>query len=236
MFYKLRQFENFLLLLTLTLANYWIWQIFSNNLILGITLLAIELGLFISISQKRLRKKYITILSILVLLLFCFSIFILRDKFDQTLSTTSPTEISILDKRHGYLAGGLGSLFTNKYVLHYYKDYSMATGKYLRNIFYSLDPNLYFFRSHPREKSGINEYNKYSPFVLPFFVIGTLSLIIYLRKYKFLIVCFIMAVIITGFISPNYILGPVLIFPVVNIVLYLGFTIAISKIKVLSKK
>lgn len=233
---KLKNFENYIFLLILTAANYWVWQIFSNNLILGIILLVIELELFILITQKDLKRNYVIALSISVLLLLALNAILLRDKFDQILLTTSPTEVNILDERHGYLAEGLGKIFTNRYVLHYYKDYSMATGKYLRNVFYSLDPNLYFFRSHPREKAGIDEYNKYSPIVLPLFVIGVLFLTVHFRKYKFLIIYSIPAILFTGFISPNYKLGPLLMFPLVNIILYLGLIAVIPKVKPLFKK
>ena len=233
---KLKHFENYIFLLVLTVANFWIWQIFSGSLILGIILLIIELGLFVLITKTGLKRSYTFVISLSVLLLLVFSAFLLKNEFDNTLLTTSPTEISILNQRHGYLSEGLGIIFTNRFVQHYYKDYSMATGKYLRNVFYTLDPNLYFFRSHPREKAGIDEYEKYSPFVLPLFVIGVLFLTIRWRKYKFLILYFIPAVLLTGFISPNYKLGPLLMFPLVNIILYLGLIAVIPKVKLLFKK
>ena len=160
MTYQLKHFKSYIFLLILTISNYWVWQIFSNNLVLGGVLLLIELGLFILITQKNLRKRYQTILFLSGLFFLSLGAIFVKGNFDQTLLVTSPTEISILMQRHGYLADGLGKIFTNKYVLHYYKDYSMAVGKYERNIFYSLDPNLYFFRSHPREKAGIDEYEK----------------------------------------------------------------------------
>jgi hypothetical protein len=232
---KLKYFENCIFLLVITVANFWFWQIFSNNFILGVILLVIELGLFILITKKDLKRSYTLALYIFILFLLVFDTILLKSDFDNTLLTTSSTEISILNERHGYLAEGLGNIFTNKYVQHYYKDYSLATGKYLRNIFYTLDPNLYFFRSHPREKAGIDEYEKYSPFVLPFFVIGILFTIIYYRKYKSLIIYSIFATFLTGFISPSYKLGPILMFPFINIILYLGFITSIQKIKLLFK-
>lgn len=234
---KLKHFENYIFLLILTAANYWVWQLFSNNLDLGIILLVIELGLFILITKKNLKKVYTITLSVSVLLLLTISAFLLRGEFDQTLLTISPTETSILNQRHGYLIEGLGKIFPNKYIPYYkLQEYDMATGKYLQNIFYSLDPNLYFFRSHPREKAGIDEYNKYSPIVLPLFIAGVLFLTIYYRKYKFLILYSLLAILFTGFISPKYKLGPILMFPPVNIILYLGLIAVILKVKPLFKK
>ena len=223
-------------MLILTASNYWVWQIFSSNLVLGGILLLTELGLFILITQKNLRKRCQTILFLSGLLFLSLGAVFVKSNFDQTLLVTSPTEISILMQRHAYLADGLGKIFTNRYILHYYKDYSLAVGKYERNIFYSLDPNLYFFRSHPREKAGIDEYEKYSPLFLPLFVIGIFYLILHSRKYLFLILYFLLATLLTGFISPYYKLGPVLLFPFVNIILYLGLTGLIPKIKSLVKK
>ncbi len=235
---KSKHFENYLYLLVLSLANFWIWQIYSNNFILGIILLAIELGLFVLITKKDLKRNCIFTIFISVLLLLVLGVILLMGEFDNTLLTTSPTETSILNQRHGYLAEGLGKIFTNKYVLHFYKlqEYGTATGKYLQNVFYSLDPNLYFFRSHPREKAGIDEYNKYSPIVLPLFVIGVLFLTINYHKYKFLVLYSIPAILFTGFISPKYKLGPLLMFPLINIILYLGLIAVISKVRPLFKK
>ena len=234
---KLKHFENYIFLIILTAANYWVWQLFSNNLDLGIILLVIELGLFILITKKNLKKVYTITLSVSVLLLLTISAFLLRGEFDQTLLTISPTETSILNQRHGYLIEGLGKIFPNKYIPYYkLQEYDTATGKYLQNIFYSLDPNLYFFQSHPREKAGIDEYNKYSPIVLPLFIAGVLFLTIYYRKYKFLILYSLLAILFTGFISPNYKLGPILMFPPVNIILYLGLIAVILKVKPLFKK
>lgn len=230
-----RRVKDYFLLLVVTAANYWIWQILFNDFVIGIILLAIEFGLFVLITQRDLRKNWIVAVFTLVLLLTMIGVFTLEDKFDRTLLTNSPTEISTLNERHGFLANGLGMIFTNRYSQRYYADFSVGVGKYLRNVSYSLDPNLYFFRSHPREKAGIDEYNKYSPFVLPLFVIGMLFLIIYYWRYLFLIAYFLFAVLLTGFISPEYNLGPLLIFPFMNIVLYLGLIVSIQKVKPLFK-
>ena len=234
---ELKRFENYMFLLVITIANFWFWQIFSNNFILGVILLLIEAELFILITKKNLKKVYTIALSVSVLILVTLSAFLLREKFDYNLLTISPTELSILNERHDSLVKRFGGIFPNKY-FHYYKlqEYSLVAGKYLQNIFYSLDPNLYFFRSHPREKVGIDEYEKYSPFVLPLFVIGVLFLIIHWRKYKSLILYFITAILLTGFIDPGYKLGPLLTFPFMNIILYLGLVASIPKIKLLFKR
>lgn len=225
-----------IILLILTAANYWVWQILANNFILGATLLLIELGLFVLITQKNLKKAYRNTILLSGLILLTLGIIFVRANFDRTLLTISPTEISVLSQRHAYLAEGLGRIFTNRYVLHYYKDYSMAVGKYERNIFYSLDPNLYFFRSHPREKAGIDEYDKYSPLFLPLFVLGIFYLILYSKVYRFLLLYFIIALLATGLTSPYYKLGPVLMFPFVNMILYLGLTGLIPIVKSLRKR
>jgi hypothetical protein len=229
--------KRYLILIFFTAANFWIWQIFSNNLVLGFILLTLELGLFFLSTQKNLEKKYKKALSISIFFVLVLSAFLLiKNNFDKTLSSLSPTEVDTFNRRHSYLAEGLGKVLGNRYLLRFYRFYGTTVSKYERNIFYSLDPNLYFYRSHPREKVGIDEYNKYSPFVLPFFVIGILFLIIFYRDYKFLIAYFIGALLATGFISPNYRLGPVLIFPFMNIILYFGFAAIVAKVKPLLTK
>lgn len=59
------------------------------------------------------------------------------------------------------------------------------------NFFETVDPNYYFFANHPLERVGVNETEKLSSLLLPFFIVGLLSL--KLKENKILIVW------ITGF-------------------------------------
>lgn len=222
-------YKKYIYLALVTVANFWFWQILENNLFFGLLVLIIEVALFELIAGTN-RKNRMMFVTLAIGATIC-TLVMLRDQFDKTLLVTSPTEVSIQAKRHNYLADGLGIFFTNKYSLHYYKDYSLGVGKYLRNVFYTLDPNLYFFRSHPREKLGIDESYKYPPIVLPFFVVGILFLFVNYSKYKPLTIYLTAAALFTGFLDPAYKLGPILIFPFTTIAIYFGFATIVTRLK-----
>ncbi|MFH1561030.1 MAG: hypothetical protein ABID04_00420 [Patescibacteria group bacterium] len=44
-----------------------------------------------------------------------------------------------------------------------------------QNVFELIDPNLYFFANHPRERAGMDEFEKLPFFFFPLFVFGFLS-------------------------------------------------------------
>lgn len=227
---------KFIILIILTVSNYWFWQIINFNIILSFALLIIELILFRAVIQKSDRKNMRVLSFVVIFILLVSGGILIKKNIDKNLFVNSPTEVSLYNQRHGYFSEGLGFIFNNKVTQHYYTDLDRGLGKYATNVSYVIDPNLYFFRSHPREKAGIDEYDKYSPFVLPLFIIGTLILIANFKEYLLLILYFVLSVLITGFITPGFKLGPVLMFPFVNIILYLGFVKTVQVIKYLFKK
>lgn len=226
---------KYIVLALLTVANYWFWQILKENTALLTVLLLSQFFIFRIIGKKDVKKLILPIL-VLTALFFLQSDLLIKQNFDKSLTNKSPAEVYLLNQRHGYLSEGLGPIFNNKISQRYYADIDIGFGKYLRNVSYVLDPNLYFFRSHPREKSGIDEYSKYSPFTLPLFVFGSLLIIVNPATFLLLLGYFALAVVVSGFINPGYVLGPVLMFPFINIVMYEGLKILIQKIRILQKK
>ncbi|MDQ5930314.1 MAG: hypothetical protein QG594_2102 [Bacteroidota bacterium] len=224
-----------LILIFFTLANYWFWQILKTSLTLCAILIILELAIFKLSVRKNTKKRIIFYSGLIVFCILIFSVFGTKQRFDETLAVNSPTEAHIINQRHGYLAEGLGIFFTNRVAQQYYVNWNPKIGKYLRNVSFAVDPNLYFYRSHPREKAGIDETEKYSPFVIPFFIIGILFLITHAGNFPYLIIYLLLAVFITGFLDPKYILGPILVFPFINIVLYLGLTTTVTEVKKIIK-
>jgi hypothetical protein len=210
-----------LLLFLVFILNYWTYQLFQQDILLGFILSIITVTLF---TVTFVKVDLIYKIAILLLLIFiCVgSFYLLSGHFDTTLGQITSTETKTISLRHGYFAQGLGILFINKFSQQYYSKWYTPISHYLRNISYSIDPNLYFFKSHPREKSGIDEYDKYSPLLLPFFILGFLTHFLSLNSHKILSIYLVTAVFITGFISPYYNLGPVLLFPYLNLAILIG--------------
>ncbi len=220
-FFKKKKFKLCMLFIIINILNFWIWEIFKAYFLIGVFLSLISISLFILtfIQLKSINKVILT----LCIIFFCLtSIITVKNNFDPSFKSQNPTEVKMLNRWHGYFADGLGFLFTNKLSQNFYAHLFSPLSNYLRNISYSIDTNLYFFSSHPREKSGIDEFEKYSPLMLPFFIIGLLIHILALGNYKYLTFYLIGSILITGLISPYYKLGPLLLFPYINQVIILG--------------
>lgn len=205
-----------ILLLIVTFGNLWIWRVVKENFILAILLIILSLLLFKLVIAKMQKSQ----LLILILVFALTSFITLRTSFDKNIFIISAEEIVQQNVRHGYYAVELGQLFQNKISLQFYKYFSRPIYKTERNIFYNLDPNVYFFVGHPRERAGIEEFDKYPWFLLPFFIAGVFLVIRY--NYPTVGIYFICTILISMFLSSAYSLGPVLFFPLINILITLG--------------
>lgn len=153
-------------LLIVLLCNNWTWEIYSFNLLLIIILLAASASLYFSAIRKSNK----------LLCIFClFLIPILFIQWKTTknagLDYMSETDWSLFATRRSELsavAPNLEKYLGNKSEYIFYK--------FEQNLLRTMDLNLYFFGSHPRERSGIREFEKFSFLFLPLFIIGLLKL------------------------------------------------------------
>lgn len=213
-----------LLLLAVTFGNLWIWRIFKENFIIGILLVILEFLFFKQVMTKTQKGQLFALIFILIIVTFLT----IKVGFDKNIFIISAEEQAQQNARHGLYAVELGQLFKNKLSLHFYKYFIDPIHKFKRNLFYSLDPNLYFFASHPRERPT-GEFEKYQWILLPFFIVGLFLVIQY--YYPIIGVYFIWAALFSMFLSPSFPLGPVLFFPVINIVTTLGLIYFLQKVK-----
>lgn len=194
--------------------NFWIWKILKSDFVIGIFLILLSFALFFSFQLKKNYK-----LQILGVIFFAIiSLLVLSSGFDERLKMADSDDIQKI--RHSYLAYNLGPLYQNKYIPNYYAHVYPKLSYWQQNLAYSLDLNSYFFASHPREKAGFPEFEKY-PFILsPFFVIGIIWMII--KTNKQIIIYLIFSVIINSLLTPQFPLGPVLFFPLINLLVTVG--------------
>ncbi|KKR62985.1 hypothetical protein A2210_00455 [Candidatus Woesebacteria bacterium RIFOXYA1_FULL_40_18] len=207
--------RKIILVLLISITNFWIWRIFVQSA--GMAIILVLLSIFLV-----LRLKWLSLIFFILL-----SIFLLKTSFDTNLLYVSPLENDKLENRHEYYAQSLGRLYRNRIGIYLHKNISPYVSRFEKNLAYNLDPNLYFFASHPRERLGIDEFNKFPLIALPFFLIG-LGVLLSGRHY-FLIGYFVLSIIVSGFIFPGYRLGPILIFPFMISILYLGLLKVINR-------
>lgn len=214
----------YILLLAITFGNLWIWRIFKENFIVGILLIVLNLLLFKQVTTK-VQKNQLLALTFIFLVI---SFIILKSGFDTSIFTISSEERIQQNARHGFYSVELGHLFKNKISLQLYKHLDRPIYKLQRNFFYNLDPNLYFFASHPRERAGIGEFEKYSWILLPLFIVG---LFLVIRNYLKVGIYLVSTAVISMFLTPTFYLGPILFFPLINIIVTLGLIYCLKNFK-----
>ncbi|OGM27130.1 hypothetical protein A2962_03440 [Candidatus Woesebacteria bacterium RIFCSPLOWO2_01_FULL_39_61] len=174
-----------------------------------------------------------------------FIIFILVCVFLQTKGSTkvSLTDISNDDRRlidmrlkeypPIYIKIGQKKVWLP--IAHWFEERkeSIAFFRLSKNFSEVIDPNLYFFANHPRERVGIKEIEKFSFMLLPVFIYGALK--ISEKKDKWLwIISFAVPLAATSVIGNYNSLGPVSLYPFFVVTLTRGLTEAFFKLK--SKK
>lgn len=203
-----------LIFFSIVLSNYWFWRILKHNFLVALLLLLITFLLFISIKRYNLLIfAAITIASILVLIL-------IRSDFDKTLFLHTEEEIHSLNQRRSYYPKNIGAIFQNKFNLSLYK--------FKRNIFANLDLNMYFFANHPRERGNISDFEKFSPFLIPAFIIGMLLNI--KNKNQILLFYFLLSLLISGVFSINSYLGPIFFFVLICVLSGQGIVYVVFKL------
>lgn len=131
-------------------------------------------------------------------------------QLDKSLWQYSPEEIFLLNQRRSFYPF-YGKFFQNKLIF--------SLNKLERNLFYNLDPNLYFFTTHPRERLKVSEFEKFPAIFLPFFVVGFFA---FLKKpSKKIVVFMFLALFLSSFLSfqPP---GPIFMYPVITYFIFLG--------------
>lgn len=206
---------KYLIFFSIVLSNYWFWRILKHNFLVALLLLLITFLLFITIKKRYYLLIFatITIASILVLIL-------IRSDFDKTLFLHTQEEIHSLNQRRSYYPKNIGAIFQNKFNLSLYK--------FKRNIFANLDLNMYFFANHPRERGNISDFEKFSPFLIPAFIIGMLLSI--KNKNQILLSYFLFSLLISGIFSINSYLGPIFFFVLICILSSQGIAYVIFKL------
>lgn len=191
------------------ILNPWWWIIIQRNFWIGLLVFVLSLVVFTYFRQIKSRKLFFLLLTLTTLVFFIA----VREDFDESILRNSALDIQQYNKRHEFYAHGLGKIYTNKFSLNYFENFNFPLTKLQRNFFSNLDPNLYFFASHPRERTGVEEFEKYPAVFLPFFIIGVLYSIYILPPN--LLVYLILILLMSSIISSKYNLGPVLFFPVI---------------------
>lgn len=217
----MNKFENFDLIshvLVIILSPWW-WRIAQRNFLVSLLIFLLSLVMFQYFYLFK-SKNILLLIGLTVILSFVS----INEGFDNSIFTSSALDIQQYNKRHEFYAVDLGKIYTNRFSLTYFKEYNLPLFKLQRNIFSTLDPNSYFLKGHPRERSGIDEFKKYSIIFLPFFLIGT---VYYIYKASSKILIYLLPILlVSALVSPSFYLGPILFFPVINLMITVGIVLS----------
>lgn len=155
--------------------------------------------------------KYFIIFFIVILSPWTYIIFTHpQPQLDKSLWQYNPEEIFLLNQRRSFYPI-YGRLFQNKFIF--------SLNKIERNLFYNLDPNLYFFAAHPRERLKVNEFEKFPAIFLPFFLVG--FFVFFKKPSKKITLSMVLALVLNAFLSPEP-PGPIFMYPVITYFIFKG--------------
>lgn len=200
------------------IGNQWIWEIFRFNYYLFILVLSSSVLLYLSIIW---RKRIVIVFYLLLIL-----ILVIQWKTTNNIlfGSTDIDDRHLFAIRRNELPKLSVSILNSNYILN--------TGRYMeneltyiaykleQNLFRSIDMNLYFFGGHPRERSGVREFEKFPFLFLPFFIFGLIR-IIELRLWA-LILAFLVPILELVIIGQNNLLGPFSLFPFFSVTMAVG--------------
>lgn len=195
------------MILTLVLlANLWIYKIFFTNFLLGVVIVVATLLLFYK------RCKFF--LAVFVILLIFQAV---------TTQKASLTNIANDDRR---LIDLRLRAYPPKFLRigHWLEERkeSIAEARISKNLFENLDPNLYFFANHPKERVGIKEFEKFPYVFLPFFLFGLIEVVKKWDKNKLLLISFFVPLVLLSVVGNLNKSGPFTLFPFFTITTSLG--------------
>jgi len=194
------------------LGNFWIWKILFYSAPLG--LLVLVSSVFLYLSFKRSLKKYFFAFLVLFSLLLVFQWKTTSEESLVELSNDEQRVQQMRLKEYPPVFFKIGRKTAWIPLAHWFegREESIAFFRILENFSETIDPNLYFFANHPRERVGINEFKKFPYIFLPLFFYG-LVLSVTERRKLVLGMSFVLPVVLISIIGHKNQLGPFSLFP-----------------------
>ena len=205
-----KDYLGLVLLCLILFGNFWIWKAFSFSFPIFLLLVGASVLAYRFIKSK---GKLLGFLFFFVLIVF------------SQWKTTSPASLTVLlnddirlrDQRlkeYPPVFIKVGSKTVWIPVAHWFegRKETIAVFRLANNLSEVIDPNLYFFANHPRERVGVSEFEKF-PFILfPFFFVGVLTTVGLKRLRPYFLSLIITILLLSLFGNKNQ-LGPFALIP-----------------------
>ena len=203
--------------LVVVFGNSWIWKIFKSDFWLGMGLLMAGVVLYALVSNSPLRKILPLVLLMGVLM---WQQWVTTNR--AGLTEMSAEEMFLRQERVGYYP----EFFKRGGVWWELRPEMVAVRMVGGNFFQAIDLNYYFFAGHPRESIGVPIISKFSFIYYFIFLLGVVQLIKVRRKivgfWIFVVLGFGLPIGLLSVTGHENLLGPVVMFPGMVVVIYLG--------------
>ena len=211
---------KWLVIVLIAFANAWIWRIFKFNFPLFILLILLTIILNYLIIRKITRK----LLVFFVILLGIVTFFQWKTTTPQSLTLLDNDEQRIKQERLQYYNPSshyMRILFARLDLKNFLEgDLNIASTKLQRNFFETIDPNVYFFAGHPRERVWANDFEKFPFILIAPFLVGLYQII--KKKNRFIFSYFLASLILITLIGHKNTMGPFILFPLFVICIRYG--------------
>ncbi len=209
--------------------NLWIWRIFQNNLLI-FGLLLITSFLLFYFWDKKIPLKTLGFICSLFIILFIFQY---QTTEIQSLINLTNDEFRVVSTRKTLYKSDSNLVRIIFYKLNFPEFYegslNIAAWRLQRNFFETIDPNVYFFAGHPRERIWANDFEKFPFLYLPFFMVG---LYVFTKKSTLIMkLLFLICILAFGFLGHLNELGPFLLIPFFVCLITLGLLQTLNLVK-----
>jgi len=197
-----------ILVLIISLSNQWIWRIAQLNFNLFLFLLVISLVLYKSLES---RKYYLALIILVGLSLFFqwrFTNFESLNLLSNDEQRVQTLRLKFYNPEDHYTRVIFYRLNLKNFLEG---NFTIVTTRILKNFFETIDPNVYFFAGHPRERVGIPEFEKFPyifalPFMIGFFnLIGSKKILFFIN--------FLFCILLLSIIGHKSSIGAFILFP-----------------------
>lgn len=208
----------YILSLIITLiSSSWSWELFSFNLYLLLIIWSLSILLYLSVIRSSKKILYIFCLILIPVLIIQWKT--TKNARLDYMSTTDEHLFATRRKELSMFNINLGRYLENKPVYMFHK--------FEQNLLRHIDLNLYFFGGHPRERSGIKEFEKFSFLFLLFFILGMSKLV---KSYPWqLSISLLIPLLELAIIGQDNPVGPFSLFPFFSVTIMIGLFYALKK-------
>lgn len=188
-------------LLFVSVFNLWLIKIFFFSIFIAIILVLSSIFIYLALKTDEKKYLYLSAVALIILTFFQFR----TSTIDSLTYLNEREKVEQRQKMTGYPR----HFFKFANWLEQRKEAVMFY-KIEKNFFEVVDPNLYFFANHPRERIGIVEYEKFPYIFLPFFIAG----ILLIKKSDInILVVSLSPLVLLSLIGSSNPIGPFSLFP-----------------------